>query len=318
MIKGKIAMLMEPGRFEIQEIEVNCGPDDLLIKVEACGLCNWELNHWKGILGPYPQEIGHEQAGYVMEVGSNVEGFEVGDLVTCLGGIGFAEYDALPASCCMKVNKDIDPRHAFSEPLKCIVTVLTAAAPEPADVGVVFGCGPMGQWCIQALQGKFLSALIAVDISDEKLEMAKKFGATHTINSRKVDAREEIARITDGHMADFLIEGTGLTSVMDTAMTYLRNQRGRFIVMSSYEEVFKEVDMRPAMSRGVSIIFAHPKHAVNGQEDWRRAVVLINNGTFNIKDLISHEFKFENITEAFETLEHKPADFIKGVVVMHK
>jgi threonine dehydrogenase-like Zn-dependent dehydrogenase len=308
---------MEPERFEIHEVEVNCGPDDLLVKIEACGLCNWELNHWKGIIGPYPQEVGHEQAGFVIEVGSNVEGFEVGDLVTCLDGVGFSEYDSIPAIHCMKVNKDIDPRYAFSEPQKCIVTVLTAAAPEPGDVGIVFGCGPMGQWCIQALKGNFLSALIAIDISDEKLEMAKKFGATHTINSRKVDAVEEIKKITNGHMADFLIEGTGLTSVMDTTMTYLRATRGRYIVMSSYEQNFKEVDMRPAMSRGVSIIFAHPKHAVNGLEDWRRAVLLINNGTFKTKELISHEFKLDDIMEAFKTLEHKPANFIKGIVVMN-
>lgn len=56
--------------------------------------------------------------------------------------------------------------------------------PQAADYGVVLGCGPMGMWCIQALAGNYLAGLIAIDVDDAKLEMAKGFGATATINSK--------------------------------------------------------------------------------------------------------------------------------------
>ena len=82
-MKTKRAMLMKPRQIEVMEVDQPLGDDQVLIKVASCGLCNWELNYWKGILrtDDYPYPLGHEYAGWVVEVGKNVTQFKVGDKV---------------------------------------------------------------------------------------------------------------------------------------------------------------------------------------------------------------------------------------------
>ena len=96
---------------------------------------------------------------------------------------GFAQYRVTSEKEFQLLAPGIDPVYALGEPQKCVMTVLRATAPEPGDFGVVLGVGPMGMWCVQALSGKSLAGLIAIDIDDSKLAMAKQFGATHVINN---------------------------------------------------------------------------------------------------------------------------------------
>jgi D-arabinose 1-dehydrogenase-like Zn-dependent alcohol dehydrogenase len=92
LMKFKRAFLAEPGRFIIREVDEVPGDNEVQIKVASCGLCNWELNHWKGYItdGGYPMPLGHESAGVVTAVGSNVTRFKPGDKVSALYGPGTA------------------------------------------------------------------------------------------------------------------------------------------------------------------------------------------------------------------------------------
>ncbi|MBQ8813763.1 MAG: zinc-binding dehydrogenase [Lachnospiraceae bacterium] len=315
---SKRAYLVKEGTFEIREEDLIPGPTQVLVKIKLCGLCNWELNHWKGTSESYrslyPMVPGHEWVGEVVEKGELVHSLEIGDIVTEPGYMGgFGEYNIAEEEHCYKVLPHIPLDNAIGEPLKCITTVVGAAAPKIGDYGLIQGCGPMGLWCTQAMAGNLMTALIAVDIDDSKLELAKKYGATHTINSMKEDVVARIKEITNGHMCDFVIEGTGIPRLLNTCMSYLKNA-GRLVLMSSHEGPCDSFDFRPAIERGISIIVAHPPYAVVPTDDMRRAVSLINNGTFHNEDIITHRFKLEQISEAFETLEHKPKNYIKGVV----
>lgn len=315
----KRAHLTEPRQFAVASVEATPGEGQMLIRVASCGLCNWELNHWKGIIVPkngYPLSLGHEYAGTVVEIGSGVTKFKIGDQVAVLGNmVGFAEYCVCNESRAIKLEDSIDPKYVLGEPLKCIVTVLDAAAPKPGDYGVVLGCGPMGQWCIQALAGNLLAGLIAIDIDDAKLDMAKQFGATAVINSKRENVMERLKALTNGHLADFVIEGTGLPALFNEAQNYLRNTgRGRLILMSAHETVTKDFDFRVLIEKGADVFAPHPSHSLDQMDDFRRAIALVNNGTFCVKELVSHEFKLSQIQQAFETLEHKPAGYIKGIV----
>jgi threonine dehydrogenase-like Zn-dependent dehydrogenase len=321
-MKSKRAFLIEPGRFEIREVEVSLGPDDLMIEVRVNGLCNWELNHFKGYIGKCPLTLGHEWAGIVVDVGKNVKGFAVGDYVTGMpsGGMtGFSEYLAAPASNCFKLDKSVNIETATLEPLKCIVTVLRGAEPEAGDFGVILGCGPMGLACVQGLSGNFLGGLIAVDVDDTKLQLAKKFGATATVNPATEDAFKRISEITGGRLADFVIEGTGIPALLGTALKYVKaNDRGRLVLMSSHEETCKEFDFRVAIQKSIKMIVPHPGYSLNAMDDLRRAVNAFNKGVFNMEDLVTHKFKLDEIQKAFEMLEHKPKGYIKGVVLPGK
>ena len=316
-MKTKRAILVEPGRFEIEELDIAPKPGQVLVKIEVCGLCNWEKNHWKGLLGKCPQSLGHEWAGTVVETGGVVK-LKPGDRITALPGslTGFSEYTVESEANCFRLDPKVDTQYALGEPLKCIITVLRGAAPEAGDNGVILGCGPMGLWCIQGLTGKFLSSLIAVDVDEKKLALAKKFGATHVINPEKVNAKEEIERITGGQMADFVIEGTGNPAILDTAISYIRTSgRGRLILMSSNEAACKGIDFREAIKRSIEIRVTHPGYSLNQSDDMRRAVSYLNNGTFRLDEMITHRFRLEDINEAFSVLCNKTADYIKGVVI---
>ena len=70
---SKRAVLVEPRRFEFETADVSPSPTQVLVKIAACGLCNWELNHWKGIITPYPMRLGHEWAGTIIETGREEE-----------------------------------------------------------------------------------------------------------------------------------------------------------------------------------------------------------------------------------------------------
>ena len=81
-MKFKQAFLAEPGRFIIEEVDMEPAANQVMVKVASCGLCNWELNHWKGYIvkpGGYPFPLGHEFAGEVVKAGEAVTKFKVGD-----------------------------------------------------------------------------------------------------------------------------------------------------------------------------------------------------------------------------------------------
>ena len=313
-------MLIEPRHFELRDAQVSPRAGELLVRVHACGLCNWEQNHWKGLLGKCPQTLGHEIAGTVEALGDGVESFQIGQSVTGLPDAlhGFADYCVMPADRCAIVSQDVPIATALGEPLKCVVTNLTGAAPAVGEVGVIVGCGPMGLWCLQALSGVSLAALVAVDVSDAKLNLAEQYGATHTIRPQDGQAQQAIGDITDGRMADFVIEGTGQPGVLAQAIEYLKIGRGRLVVMSSHEEQATNFDFRPLMSRGAVVHFTHPAYTANAlteTEHLHRAIRLYNRGVFKMDQIVTHRFLLENIQQAFETLEQKPADYVKGIVV---
>ena len=319
-MKFKQAFLSEPRKFVIKEVEHEPKANEVLVKLSSCGLCNWELNFWEGKLNflGYPHPLGHEWAGFVEQVGSDVKGFKIGDKVSGLvrGFGGFAEYKIVQEQALQKLGDDIDPKYAMGEPQKCVITVIRAVQPEVGDAGVVLGCGPMGLWSIQAMAGKYLDKLIAVDIDEKKLAMARAFGATHSINSKTDDVAAVLREFTDGRLADFVIEGTGIPAILNEAQHYVKaSGRGKLALMSSHHGITPEFDFRVAVDKSLQIMATHPGYSLNEADDFRRAVALINNGTFLNKELVSHEFGLDEINKAFEVLENKPNDFIKGIVV---
>lgn len=317
-MKYKRACLVEPRKFEFFEVDEEPGPGEVMLKIAGCGLCNWELNFWDGSLNffGYPHKLGHEFSGEVYKVGPGCKLLKVGDHVSAVskGFGGFAEYRIAKETECELLDDSVNPAFAMGEPQKCIVTVLRAAAPEPGDYGVILGVGPMGMWCVQGLKSNTLAGLIAVDVDDAKLEMARSFGATHTINSRKADVAARIREITKGHMADFVIEGTGIPALLNAAQDYLRVGKGRLIMMSSHHDV-GTFDFRKAVDKGIEIRIAHPNYSNNERDDFRRAAALINNHVFQSEPIVTHVFMLSEIQKAFETLEHKPAGYMKGVVI---
>ena len=313
-MKTRQAVLVEPGRVEIRDAQVAVGAGDLLVEMAGCGLCTYELNHWAGRLGRAPMVLGHEGYGVVVEVGRGATGrVKLGDAVTGLCGECFADYFTMPENHTMLLRADLNQKHVPGEPLYCVHNVLRAAHPQVGDCLAMVGCGPMGLWALQGLASPTLQAIVAMDIDDGKLALASEFGATHTINPEKLDPVEAMREITDGRLADVAVEGTGGPAGVKVAIDVLRPKRARLVIMSSFKHPV-EVDMVTLCAKAVEMIHAHPGICMDKEDGVRRTQVLINRGVFKTDRLISHQFPLVEIQKAFETLENRPAGYLKGIV----
>lgn len=308
-------MLTGPRTLTHETAELKTEPGVVLVKVAAWGICNSEIGDWTGHAGSYPRTIGHEWAGTAVEVGSDVGHIREGDIVTGLGAVGLADYVIAPGAKCYRLSPNIDPTYAMCEPIKCVVTVLRASSPEPGDIGVVLGTGPMGLWCVQALAGNLLSALVAVDVDDSKLALAKRFGATHAINPKTMDVQAALAELSGGRMADFIIEGTGGSHVPNQAVCWLKSRRGRLTLMSMYKGPDPDFDFREVMNKCAEIRGVFPNYAHDEREDMQRAVSLLERGTFNIKDLVSHRFSLADSAAGYNACENKTGNYVKGIII---
>ncbi|MEG2082966.1 MAG: zinc-binding dehydrogenase [Oscillospiraceae bacterium] len=309
--------MAEPGRFELIKDDVKPAPRELLVKVAVCGLCNWEINHYHGIVGSCPQPLGHEWAGTVAAMGEEVKGFSVGDHVVAMPVyIGFADYAVVDYERAVKIDPAMPLEHALGEPLKCVITVTRATNAKAGDCGVIYGCGPMGLWSTQILAGGSLGALVCVDTDDRKLALAQKYGATHTANPLRDDVATVVSEATAAHMADFVIEGTGIPEILGECVKLLRTTgRGRVVLMSSHKRPCKDFDFREMVSRSAEIVVAHAKYSEDQIEDMRRGLRLLERGVIRMEDIITHRYELAEIGQAFEDLVNKPDGYIKGVII---
>lgn len=183
-----------------------------------------------------------------------------------------------------KVSKSVPAHHAaFVEPLSCAIYAVERAELRFEDVVVVAGCGPIGLGMIAGAVAKNPTAVIALDMDERKLAVAKKCGATHTVNIAKEDPRALIDSLTGGYGADVYLEGTGHPSAVPQGMGLLRKQ-GRFVLYSVFKEDVtvdwsiisddKELDVRGA-------------HL--GPYCWPAAVKMVESGTLPLDDICTHQ-----------------------------
>lgn len=314
MVKTRQAVLVKPGQFEIRNTKLAPKAGQVLVEMQGCGLCTWELNHWIGRLGKCPQVLGHEAWGVVAAVGPKCDGrVKVGSRVTGLAGKSFADYYVMPEKHAMLLADDLDQQCVPGEPLYCVHNVVRAAHPEIGDSVAVVGCGPMGLWSLQALAHRALQSVIAIDIDPKKLALARKYGATHTLDARSKDLLDQVKQITCGRLVDVAVEATGAPAGMQTAIDILRGRRPRLVVCSSFKHNI-EIDIIKLLGKAVEVLHAHPGICANVDDGVRRTEILINNGVFKTDRLISHRWKLADIQQAFQTLENRPKDYMKGIV----
>ncbi|MFH1378582.1 MAG: zinc-binding dehydrogenase [Planctomycetota bacterium] len=311
-MKTRQATLVEAGRFEIQDAEIDLPSDHILVKMAGCGLCTWELNHFAGRIGTPPMALGHEGYGVVADIGKDVKRFAIGDRVTGLSAKHFADYFTLPEKHSMKIVP-AEQREIPGEPLYCVQNVLRAARPDIGDTVVVVGCGPMGLWAIQGLSAPQLKNLVAVDIDERKLKLAESFGATAVINPKSQDAASALLKINDARLADVAVEGTGGAAGVQTAIDLLRPRRPRLVIMSSFKGK-TEIDLPTLCGKAIDVVHAHPGITADIDDGVRRTEILINNRVFRTDGIISHRYPLEKIMDAFRDLGSRPDGYLKGIV----
>ncbi|MBS3069331.1 L-threonine 3-dehydrogenase [Candidatus Micrarchaeota archaeon] len=311
-----------------------CGPLDVLVSVKATSICGtdvhiYEWDAWAaGRIKP-PLIFGHEMAGEVIEVGNTVKGFSVGDHVSaethiscgacfqCRTGnshiceqvkiLGvdtqgvFAEYVALPASNAWKNDKSFPHDVATAqEPLgNAVHTVFDGDDANLAGQTVtMFGCGPIGTVACAVCKAAGANKVIAIDINDYKLSLAKKFGADVLINASTQDVVKEVLAQTNGKGADVFLEMSGAPSAFSQGLKSLR-AGGRASILG--------IPSKPVeINLATEIVFKSAKiQGINGRlmyKTWYRAASLLSSGKVKLQELVTHKFPMSEFEKAFETM----------------
>lgn len=335
-MKRKSAKLVGKKRFEFFEEEIPAlKEDEILIEMISVGLCHSDIPAYFGTscMGfhkngyeamehtiKYPMGLGHEPVGKVIDVGEKVTRFHIGDMVTGVAAGCFtthiiaSEQDrwiVIPP-----IKKPIES--CLGEPMMCVTNIVQAAGPKLGDRVAVIGCGFMGLMCIAGLKAENLGMLVAIDFIDDKLQLAKKYGATHTINPSRENLEEEMYRLTNGKGFDIVIEITGSLKGLNSALAIIKIAgKGKICVPSMYTrgEVFTEEMAYNMMYRSPIIHVTHPWYSDDYMNTLEQGVEAYKKGIFPTDELISHRIPFNEINKAFELLEKNSADYIKGILV---
>jgi len=286
--------------------------DEVLIETKACGICMGEIYVYRGEL-PGGRVMGHEGVGVVVEVGEDVENVKVGDKVTTLGGPAFAEHYKTKSRNVAKIPSDVDDYALWiSEPLACVVNGIRGASIEIGDNVCLIGCGYMGLLLLQAMPKNYINNLIALDIRDERLKLAEKFGAEHLLNPHNSDPVKRVKEIIGGR-ADVVIEASGAHGTLYLA-TDLVKPGGKLVIFGRHV-VDERVPTEKWHSMGLRILNTAPLFSSNFNKDFHDAVNLLRKGVFNQERLITHRFPFEDSETAFKEASKKPLGYIKGVII---
>ena len=356
-MKIRRAYIREKERFDFAEIEMPVlGPRDVLVKTKAVGLCHTDLPTFLGTMGvvmtergysrvtpatEFPAETGHEPVGQVVEVGREVKNFKVGQYVSGMGGGKLGAFNAGAFSDYLILDDDErqfvtlpdgirDPELCCAEPLGCVANMVRHT---PAVFGsniAVVGCGFMGLMAIAGLRRCGAEHVTAVDLLDNKLALAKKYGATETINPKNGPVDDAAYDITDGRFYDAVIEITGSLNGLDTASRILRptqreslksfdgtfNGRGVIIMASVYlkMETFPVTLGFNLCAKSPELWAVNPDFAVSPRENMLRGVRAYADGRLPMNEFVTHRFSFDDIQKGFEQLKHPDDSYVKGVV----
>jgi L-iditol 2-dehydrogenase len=342
----KAAVLHAPGVVRFQEVPIPAiGAGEVLLRIRAAGNCGSDLKRimvegtWV-----FPCIPGHEFSGEVSEVGEGVDGYSVGDRVTaapmlpcfrcewCLQGqynlcddydyVGsrsdgaFAEYLKIRAFNLVKLPQSVsDEAAAMTDPAGVALHALRrAGGVGPGEVVAVLGAGPIGMFACQwaALMGA--GKVIATDIFDEKLEIARGLGVPVCINSSREDTVKRIMEETVGKGADLIVETAGSVDTHRQALLAAR-KRGRIVhVGRAYTDVLLADEVFTKIFRRELAVFG----AVNTNfsphdNEWRTTVDYLASGALRAEPLVSHRLPMSEVGETFQKMFRKEMVYNKVI-----
>jgi S-(hydroxymethyl)mycothiol dehydrogenase len=238
------------------------------------------------------------------------------ELSPALGIGAFAEKTLVAAGQCTKVNPDIEP--AIAGLLGCGVMAGLGAAMLTGNVGrgdtvAVFGCGGVGDAAIAGARLAGARTIVAVDLDAKKLEWAKSFGATHTVDASKQDAIEAIRAVTDGNGADVCIEAVGNPKVFEQAF-YARDLAGTLVQVGVPTPDMKvELPFIELFGRGGAIKPSWYGDCLPSR-DFPMLVDLHLQGRLDLGAFVSERIALDEVEDAFHKMER--GEVLRSVVVL--
>ena len=327
----KSLIVVEPGSARVEEQPVpKCAANEILIRVDASGVCGTDVHIFRGeYLGSYPIVPGHESAGVVEAIGSEVSGYKPGDSVSfepniscgvcraCLSnrenfceqwqGIGvtkpgsMAEYVIAPETNVFGTT-GLDPEVAcFMEPLSCVLHGIEKAEIRLGDNILILGAGPIGNLLLQCARLLGVAQATVLERNKSRLALAAASGAD--ILSSSFDEL-----LPDTY--DVVIDATGAIPVLERAIEFVRYGGTMLFFGVAPSGVSMNIEPFLIFKKGLKIVSSYTSLRNSFQ-----AVDLLSKGVISVTELISHKLPLEEFAKGVELLE-TGADDVKKVVIL--
>ena len=340
----KAMLLTEYKKMQITDVdEPEVGPDDVLVQVEACGICGSDIHGYDGSTGRRipPLVMGHEAAGIVVETGANVTDLPPGTRVTfdsmvscgncdfCRRGdanlcdhrmvLGvscgdyrrhgaFAERISVPRRIVYRLPDTLPfEQAAMVEAVSVAVHAANVTPIRLGDSAVVVGTGMIGLLTIQAVRAAGASEVIAVDLNEKRLAVAKELGADHVLHAGQVDVPAEVSELSEGRGADVAMEVVGATATIKTAIESVR--KGGHVTLVGNVSPTIELPLQSVVTREISL---QGTCGCNGE--YPECIDLMNRGIINVEPLITAKISLADGPQWFDRLYAGDPDQMKVVV----
>jgi L-iditol 2-dehydrogenase len=341
-MKVKAGVLEKPFVFGIKEVEIpEPGPDQILVKTKSVGICGSDVHYYvEGRIGSYivnePLILGHETAGQVARVGSNVTHLKEGDRVALEPGVPcgctdfvkqglynlcpsieffatppihgtFAEYFVHNANFAFKLPDNV----SFDEGAMCEPLSVGIHATRQGNVGLgsrvlITGAGPIGLVNLLCAKAAGAGIIAVVETHKNRAAMAKQCGATHIIDTFDSNGiLEQTKQITDGQGFDVVLECSGAAPAAQTAVKALKaNGTLVFIGLFSQQEVAMDLNAITQKELTYKGVFRY-------RNTYQTAIDLISSGRIDVKPLITKHFNWENVKDAMDCAHKEASSQIK-------
>jgi L-iditol 2-dehydrogenase len=342
----KAAVIRGPLSMKIEERPVpSVKENEVLVRVRAAGICGSDIHGFLGNSGKrrLPGLImGHEAAGEVFELGSEVAGFAKGDRVAidpqiscgqcvpCREGyanlcdnmmaIGssmrkfcdgaMCEYIALPSRVLHKLAADVSfAEGAMVEPIANALHVMSRAGLKIGDTLAIFGAGTLGLILVQLAVLSGAGRIISIDVSEKRLAMAKGFGANVLVRADREDSVARVLEETNGMGADIVIEAAGPSVTYSAAIRSVR-KRGKVAALG-FSQAEVEIPVQSLLFREITII------GCGGfTSECETGLALLARKQLDVKPLITHEFPLDDVQLAFTKASDPSAGAVKIMILL--
>jgi (R,R)-butanediol dehydrogenase/meso-butanediol dehydrogenase/diacetyl reductase len=279
-------------------------PGQLLVQVSACGVCTSDLSVWRAGPGDgRPDELGHEVAGTVLATGDPVTSrWRAGDVVTGLGGPGFATHVLMNEREALPVPDGIEPAHALGEPVATLAEALSRCPLAAGDRVAVVGAGFMGLGLIQLAATAAPGLLLGVDPVAAARDRALAVGADRVLHP------DELA----GEQVDLVIEATGVTAGLATAGSLVR-PFGTLCVVGYHHAGTAPFDMQ-LWYRGATVVNGFCPQRPRIMAAMSAVLDLIAARRFSFAPLITHRFGLDGVDAAYHLLYRHGSALVKAVI----
>ena len=327
----KSLVVEQPGKARLEDMPIpQCGPQDVLIRVHASGICGTDVHIYRGeYLGDYPIVPGHESAGVVDSVGSDVSEFQTGDDVAfepniscgfcraCLEhrenfcerwqGIGvtrpgsMAEYVVVPQQNVFPTTGLPAETACFMEPLSCVLHGIERARLKLADRILVLGAGPIGTLLLQTARAQGVAAATVLERNDSRLKLAEEHGA-----DRLVRTFDELSPDS----FDVVIDATGSIEVLERAIEFVRY--GGTMLFFGVAPRGEQMRIEPfqIFRKGLTIVSSYTSLRNSYQ-----AIGMLKSGVVKVASLVSHRLALDEFAHGIELIE-SGADDVRKVVIL--